>query len=267
MAILKASEGKVLVIDEAYMLDPGKGNAFEPYRKAIVDTIVGEVQSVPGEDRCVILLGYKEEMETMFQNSNPGLERRFQLDHAFHFEDFDDEQLKEILESKLRQQKLEATEEAMTVAMEVLARARCRPGFGNAGEVENLISRAKAQHQKRHIGYEASNDSCDMVFEPQDFDPDFDRIKRSCRRLFTDVIGCEDLVQKLEAYHKIAENMRARGADPRDQIPCNFIFKGPPGKSLAIYTRHLQGSNIKLINEPYRNGEDDNGPKNGPSLS
>ena len=34
---------------------------------AVIDTIVAEVQSVPGEDRCVLLLGYRNEMEEMFQ--------------------------------------------------------------------------------------------------------------------------------------------------------------------------------------------------------
>lgn len=37
------------------------------YKTAVIDTIVAEVQSVPGEDRCVLLLGYKDQMEDMFQ--------------------------------------------------------------------------------------------------------------------------------------------------------------------------------------------------------
>jgi hypothetical protein len=46
----------------------GSGNS-DPYKTAVVDTIVAEVQSVPGEDRCVLLLGYKDQMEEMFQAS------------------------------------------------------------------------------------------------------------------------------------------------------------------------------------------------------
>jgi hypothetical protein len=48
--------GKVLVIDEAY----GLYSTFDPYKTAVIDTIVAEVQSVPGDDRCVLLLGYME---------------------------------------------------------------------------------------------------------------------------------------------------------------------------------------------------------------
>jgi hypothetical protein len=48
------------------MLYGGKGNN-DPYKTAVIDTIVAEVQSVPGDDRCVLMLGYKEQMEEMFQ--------------------------------------------------------------------------------------------------------------------------------------------------------------------------------------------------------
>lgn len=52
------------------MLYGGSGNAggvSDPYKTAVIDTIVAEVQSVPGEDRCVLLLGYKSQIEDMFQ--------------------------------------------------------------------------------------------------------------------------------------------------------------------------------------------------------
>lgn len=78
-SILATTVGKVLIIDEAYMLYSGKegtGNMSDSYKTAVIDTIVAEVQSVPGEDRCVLLLGYKDQIETMFQNVNPGLSRR-----------------------------------------------------------------------------------------------------------------------------------------------------------------------------------------------
>ena len=54
----------------------GGGNRSDPYRTAVVDTLVAEIQSVPGEDRCVLLLGYEDQMRRMFDNVNPGLSRR-----------------------------------------------------------------------------------------------------------------------------------------------------------------------------------------------
>lgn len=50
------------------MLYSGKSNGGQDtFKTTVIDTIVAEIQSVPGEDRCVLLLGYKEQMEEMFQ--------------------------------------------------------------------------------------------------------------------------------------------------------------------------------------------------------
>jgi hypothetical protein len=45
----------------------------------VIDTIVAKVQGVPGDDRCVLMLGYEEPMQAMMRGANPGLARRFQL--------------------------------------------------------------------------------------------------------------------------------------------------------------------------------------------
>ncbi|KKZ62783.1 hypothetical protein EMCG_02894 [[Emmonsia] crescens] len=244
-AILKATEGKVLIIDEAYMLYAGNGNgggSSDTYKTAVIDTIVAEVQSTPGEDRCVLLLGYDDQMQEMFQNCNPGLSRRFQLADAFHFEDFDDLQLRCILELKLKKQGLAATEDAKNTAIEVLGKARLRPNFGNAGEVENLISHAKAHQQKRQSNLPSTKRSLDIIFEPEDFDENYNRSKiavANCRELFADIVGCDDIVEKLEDYQKTFANMKARNLDPRTQVPCNFIFKGPPGTGKTTTARKM----------------------------
>ena len=88
-AILANAIGKVLIIDEvgqisfffpcresnsslqAYMLydgaQSGSGSGSNSFKTTVIDTIVAEVQSVPGEDRCVLLLGYRDQMMEMFQ--------------------------------------------------------------------------------------------------------------------------------------------------------------------------------------------------------
>jgi hypothetical protein len=58
------------------------------------------VQGVAGDDRCVLLLGYKDQMETMMREANPGLARRFQLSQAWCFEDYSDDQLIAIIRQK-----------------------------------------------------------------------------------------------------------------------------------------------------------------------
>jgi len=235
-AILATTVGKVLIIDEAYMLYPGSGSGSgsgtDIYKTAVIDTIVADVQSVPGDDRCVLLLGYEAQMVDMFQNVNPGLTRRFQLSDAFRFEDFSDSELQEILQLKLTNQDLGATQQAVSTAIDVLSRLRNGLNFGNGGDVENLISKAKANYQARQSALSAAQRSIDFIFEPQDFDTDFDRAsgaETNLQELFKGVIGCEGIIAKLDGFLKVAKGMRAQGLEPRGQIPMNFIFKGPPG--------------------------------------
>ena len=103
-AILASTIGKVLVIDEAYGL---AGNSSlqqrgpDRYRRAVIYTLVAEVQGGPGEDRCILLLGYKDQMEGMFRSVNPGLACRFPMSSAFEFEDYTEAQLSEIIDLEL----------------------------------------------------------------------------------------------------------------------------------------------------------------------
>lgn len=226
--ILDAAVGKVLVIDEAYGLYGG-GSLSDPYRIAVIDTIVAEVQSVPGDDRCVLLLGYRREMEEMMQNVNPGLARRFPIDSGFSFEDFDDDDMAAIFDRKLKDIAFKATPRGREVALEKLKRARNRPRFGNAGEVDILLDDAKLHQQKRISSVPTSPRG---ILEAEDFDPDFDRGGRAVTNiamLFKDTVGSETIVTQLKDYQNIAINMKKLGQDPREQIPFSFLFRGPPG--------------------------------------
>ncbi|THU96868.1 P-loop containing nucleoside triphosphate hydrolase protein [Dendrothele bispora CBS 962.96] len=240
-AILANTVGKVLVIDEAYMLYGGgkTGQQADPYKTDVIDTIVAEVQSRPGEDRCVLLLGYKDQMVEMFQNVNPGLSRRFAIEDAFSFEDFSPDELRRILDLKLKQQNLDATTEAKKVALDVLDRAKRRPNFGNGGEVENMLAKAKINYTKRIRGVDAP---IDTVFEPVDFDPDFDRANHASDNLdelFKDVVGCEDVVSKLRKYQNVARNASRRNKDVAEVVPTSFVFKGPPGTGKTTTARKM----------------------------
>ncbi|QDS76969.1 hypothetical protein FKW77_005516 [Venturia effusa] len=238
--ILASTVGKVLLIDEAYGLCGSMGNSggSDPYKAAVIDTIVAEVQSVPGDDRCVLLAGYKEQMEEMFQVVNPGLSRRFPLASAFVFEDFDDDDISKIFDLKLKKLAFKTTTLGKT-AMEVLRRARNRPNFGNAGEVDILLDHAKARQQQR---LNDGNGTDRSRFEPTDFDEDFDRGERAdtnVRLLFRDDIGCEAIISQLEGYQNAVRELKAMDMDPREEIPFNFLFRGPPGTGKTTTARKM----------------------------
>lgn len=245
-AILEATKGKVLIIDEAYMLGSGlsgTGGVSDPYKTAVIDTIVAEVQSTSLEDRCVLLLGYQSLMEDMFQKVNPGLARRFPMSSAFVFEDYDDLELRSILDLKLKQQGFRAGEATKKAVISVLARARNRPNFGNAGEVDIVLDQAKERQQKRLA--EVTGPKKTDWLAPEDVDPDFNRLERAetnIKMLFKDVVGCEEVIQKLEEYQQLVQNMKGEGfsdADVRAQVPFGLLFRGPPGMLYLLSSAYL----------------------------
>jgi hypothetical protein len=190
---------------------------------------------------------------------SPGFKRRFNADNPFKFEDYDQTQLRLILDLKLRKQDLSATDAAKIVALDVLDKQRKRPNFGNGGAVENLLGDAKTRYMSR-VGDQAS---ADIEFDPEDFDPEYQRhlhASENLDKLFEDVVGCDDVIEKLRDYQKRAKALKALGEDPGDSIPTNFIFKGPPGS-------HLSGlrtpTNEYLL---YRYGQDDYCSQGWPSL-
>ena len=105
-------------------------------------------------------------------------------------------------------------------------------------QVENLLGLAKSRYQARQSSKPASQQNFDVIFESQDFDPDFQRGEHAAtnlQRLFEDVVGCDEIVNKLAGYQQIAQNMKARNRQSRGMIPTNFLFKGPPGESIDIF--------------------------------
>ncbi|KAM5380363.1 hypothetical protein ACJZ2D_003465 [Fusarium nematophilum] len=245
---LREAKGNVLIIDDAHMLDPGSSSSGTTkngdFRGAIVDTIVAEVTGAPGEDRCVILCGYADQMKEMYANSNPGLSRRFPLDTAFVFENFSEEDLGRILDLKLAKEKLSATDKAREVAMEVLKRASVRPNFGNGGEVDNLLSKAILARLRR-VAKERKSEDDDLdalPLEPQDFDADYDRLSHAVsntRALFEGFVGFEEIISKFESYQYMVQGMRLRNVDPRPYVPFTYVFKGPPGTGKTTTARKI----------------------------
>ncbi|QYT02399.1 hypothetical protein H0G86_009402 [Trichoderma simmonsii] len=233
-AILDSTKGKILIIDDAHMFYHGSelgSNETDEFRLGCIDILVSKIHNKPGEDRCVILVGYPDRMEEMLQKCNPGLRRRFPLEEAFRFHDYDDNRLQEILDIKMEEDGIRASPEALKVAAELLCRARDRPNFGNGGDVVNFLNQAKVRHRER-MSKITDVDAMDIVLEPEDFDPEYNRGATAadrCRALFNGLIGFEDTIQRFQTYQRIAENLRRNDKDPRGIIPFTYIFKGPPG--------------------------------------
>jgi hypothetical protein len=231
--ILEATVGKVLVIDEAYMLDPGDPNKEQDkFKTGVIDTLVSIVQGVSGEDRCIILVGYEDRISRMFHNVNPGLSRRFPIDTPICFSNFNLPQLKQILQMKIREQGLTSSPQALEVAYDVLERALMRPHFTNAGEVESCLRKAKMNYGTRLENTPLELQGIDDSLKPEDFDADFDRATRGSLDIHTLLAGQvqESVIETFKSYRDRSLGARRYGLNPRDQVPTTFIFTGPPGK-------------------------------------
>jgi SpoVK/Ycf46/Vps4 family AAA+-type ATPase len=109
----------------------------------------------------------------------------------------------------------------------MLDRTRNRPNFGNVCEIDILLNAAKARRQTRQTQGLAKYAS---KFEAKDFNEEFDRVDHSdtnVKALFEGTVGQEAVVALLERYQNTIRTMKTLKLDPKENIPFNFLFRGP----------------------------------------
>ena len=72
----------------------------------MLDTIVEKVQNTESDDIAVLMLGYEKQMREMLRNQNPGLARRFSSDYPFMFDDYNQQELLQILQFKCKKENI-----------------------------------------------------------------------------------------------------------------------------------------------------------------
>ncbi|KAL6759018.1 P-loop containing nucleoside triphosphate hydrolase protein, partial [Haematococcus lacustris] len=228
-AILDAAVGCVLVIDEAYGLNPSsKGHSRNPFTEAVIDTIVAKVQGVPGDDRCVLLLGYEEPMQALMREANPGLARRFQLANAWTFQDYNDEELLAIMKEAARRKGWELGLSELRAGVQVLDMERRRPNFGNAGAVNNLLATVAMRMEARMREMPASARAAALPVAA-DFLPPGDAEAVQVDQVMADLVGCEKVLAKLREWKATINASQRVGNKPLDSFEFNLLFVGGPG--------------------------------------
>ncbi|KAF8459246.1 P-loop containing nucleoside triphosphate hydrolase protein [Kalaharituber pfeilii] len=234
--ILNMTRGKVLIIDDAHMLHKG-GRDYIP----VIDTLVTEIQGVPGDDRCVLLLGSEDKLRDMFLNVNDGLQRLFQGDNPIHFENYNSTQLIQILGIRMKDKDLKANELALQVAADALRRSQMKQTFSNACEVEALLAAAKVNCQTRTAKLPHDLRPVNPPLEPEDFDPNHIRVestKEAFRKLLEGKIA-NSVIDELANIQVLAERVRTTGNDARQLLPTTFIFQGNQGTGKTFTARQM----------------------------
>ena len=141
--VLARAIGGVLFIDEAYYLHRPENE--RDYGQETIEILL-QIMENNREDLVVILAGYKDRMDQFFQ-SNPGMGSR--IAHHIHFPDYSLDELVEIGELMMAEQKYELSADAQVAFRDYLERRMRQPRFANARSVRNALDRARLRQASR----------------------------------------------------------------------------------------------------------------------
>ncbi|MBQ7340245.1 MAG: AAA family ATPase [Clostridia bacterium] len=153
MQAIEEAMGGVLFIDEAYSLVP-KDAGFD-YGNEAVATLIKAMEDYRGKF-CVILAGYKNQMENMIA-TNPGFESRIQF--KLDFPNYSRPELKEITQLMINKRQYTISDTALEKILDITDVKRKEPNFANAREIRNILDQVimcqnvrVAGHQDTEIG-------------------------------------------------------------------------------------------------------------------
>ena len=137
METLEYCKNGVMLIDEAYSL--GSVDNRDSYAKEAIDCI-NQYLTENADKLICIIAGYKEELNECFFSQNKGLRRRFPW--TFTIENFTKEELCKIFINKVNNtEEYELHKDIDTKYLE--QKIKIEYFHGNAGDIDNIISRAK----------------------------------------------------------------------------------------------------------------------------
>jgi hypothetical protein len=225
--LLDSCKGKVLFIDEAYNLDPTRAN--NSYGNEVIDTLVECIEGNAGSDLCVIMGGYKPQMEQMIRNcNNPGLKGRFNAGEALHFDDFSDEDIRKVLKQQIVNAGLTADPSTLDFAISVITKKRMEDGFRNAGEAEQILGRAKLRLSSR-LSKNTPPVTNPKLLIPSDFAGEELSLDKA-RDAFAGLDHLEYIYSIVEKFEAMVEIAKEEGRKPHEVLAdCHMLFLGPPG--------------------------------------
>lgn len=227
--------GGVVFIDEAYQMaqscNLGGGQ--------VLDFLLAEVENLTGKV-VFVLAGYQRPMEKFFAH-NDGLPSRFP--HELRFEDFDDIELKMIVENwieKTWKKQMTVDDGLGGLYCRILARrigrGRGREGFANARAVENTMAKV-AERQSRRLTQQRRHGGSlldDFFLDGEDMiGPDPSQSLKSSKawQKLQSMIGLSEVKKTVESLIDTIQYNRRREIDEQPLVgyTLNKVFLGNPG--------------------------------------
>ena len=179
---------------------------------------------------AVIMMGYEDQLLTMFRESNPGLASRFSINEAFRFKDFSDDELFAIVTQAVRNEiQLSKTSFAMRLAIVDKLKARkALPNFANARDANALVRSCKERMINRK-GEELIEDDI------HGYDQDTLELVRNPELLLKKFSMIPNLNKHFEEKGRLCKIFRDRGQSTSSLIH-NYVFAGNPGTEPLIYS-------------------------------
>ena len=246
--IIKEALGGILFIDEAYTLK--KDGSSQDFGQEAIDLLLKRMEDETN-NFVVITAGYPEEMNS-FINSNPGLKSRFT--HFFEFEDYNPDELVEILKKFAAQEDYSIAEDAAELLKKEftqLYRKRDK-SFGNARLVKNIFNDAKIQLGKRYLKLKGVDKSKEKMatITMEDIVAVIDSSKSKIFKLEIDeellskalsklnnMIGLDLVKKEINEIVKLARLHKEGDDNLQELFSSHFLFMGNPGTGKTTVAR------------------------------
>ena len=140
MNVVNKAMGGILFVDEAYALADKDGD--NSFNGEAIATLIKAMEDYR-DNLVVIFAGYTKEMQD-FLNSNSGIVSR--IGYTLEFDDYTNEELKQIFSGMVKKAGFELEEEALIHVDRLINEHRNDKNFGNARFVRNIYEKTVINH-------------------------------------------------------------------------------------------------------------------------
>ena len=244
MQVLESARGKTLFIDEAYTLYKEKSET--DFGRVAIDLLLKDIEDHRGE-YCVILAGYKLQMENMIKKANRGFASRF--DYKIEIPDYSYEELVNIIVKMAEARHYKISVDARSAIISRIDREKIDETFDNARFMRRLLDSAIEKQSLRLVAAGNTPDRDDLCYLlKEDFQAEGEN-SQAAQASGTDylaeldnLIGLEGVkkeVHTLEQTARITAEQKRRGMQTFGTGTLHLAFTGNPGTGKTTVARLL----------------------------